>query len=390
MGLTLSMYVVYLHNIHHFSVGFATILLSLGAILGLITAPFWGTLTDRIGPAPTMLISGTASLIALVYWAFIHTKMQAIGGAAALAIFGGGGWGPGATMMSRLCPEEHRQRAFGFNFLLVNLGIGCGTLVSASIVDLHHPITFHYLYLLNAGITLVGDLVFLPLWRFGQVDTSAHHDPEKSTEGWGVVIRDRRLLQFVIASLVLMIGGYGSQEAGFSLFVVNNLHLSVHLIGVIFFFNTTTIVLAQLFMVNHVQGRSRMRMLASTAALWAIFWFILALSLHLPKAVVLIALCAAMVIFALGETLMSPIGSAFVNEIAPEHLRGRYNAASGLTWGLAGSLAPALTALYFDNGLGSWWPIATGITALVGGMFLLNLRRSLTPTEDGRVVSAEA
>jgi len=44
--------------------------------------------------------------------------------------------------------------------------------------------------------------------------------------------------------LVLMIGGYGSLDAGFSLFVVNDLKLSVHSIGVMFFFNTSTIVLA--------------------------------------------------------------------------------------------------------------------------------------------------
>ena len=388
MGLTLSMYVVYLHNIHHFSVGFATLLLALGAVVGLASSPLWGTLTDRIGPAPTILISGSASIASLVYWAFIHSQVSAIIGAVALSLFGGAGWGPGSTLMSRLCPPEHRQRAFGFNFLLVNLGIGFGSLVSASVVDLHHPITFRYLYLLNAAITLVGDLIFVPLWRHGLADKTVHHDPVKAAEGWGVVIRDRRLVQFVVASLVLMIGGYGSQEAGFSLFVVNNLHISVHLIGLIFFFNTTTIVLAQLFAINHVQGRSRMRILALTATLWATFWFILALCLHLPRSVTVIALCGAMVVFALGETLMSPIGSAFVNELAPEHLRGRYNAAQGLTWGLAGTMAPALTALYFDNHVGDWWPVGTGLTALVGGLLLLNLRRSLSPTEDGRVEEA--
>jgi len=387
MGLTLSMYVVYLHNIHHFSVGFATLLLAIGAIVGLSSSPLWGTLTDRIGPVPTMLLSGTASLISLVYWAFISSRTEAIIGAMALAFFGGGGWGPGSTLLSRLCPAEHRQRAFGFNFLLVNLGIGFGSLVSASVVDLNHPITFRHLYLFNALITLVGDLIFLPLWRYGLADKTVHHDPIKAAEGWGVVVRDRRLVQFVIASLVLMIGGYGSQEAGFSLFVVNNLHLSVHLIGVVLFFNTTTIVLAQLFVINHVQGRSRMRVLALTASLWATFWFILALSLHLPRSVTLIALCGASMIFALGETLMSPIGSAFVNELAPEHLRGRYNAAQGLTWGLAGTLAPSLTALYFDNHIGNWWPVGTGLTALVGGLLLLNLRRSLTPAEDGRAAT---
>jgi len=63
-----------------------------------------------------------------------------------------------------------------------------------------------------------------------------------------------------------------------------------------------------------------------------------------------------MVIFALGETMLSPWGPALVNEIAPEHLRGRYNAAAGLAWGVSGTLAPAITALYFNDHLGDCGP----------------------------------
>ncbi len=384
MGLTLSLYVVYLHNVHHFSISFATLLLSLGAIIGLATSPLWGTLTDRIGPVPTMLLAGAGQAGALLYWAFIETSRQAIIGGLLLSFFGGSGWGPGSTLLTRLCPPEQRQRAYGFNFLLVNLGIGAGGLVSASIVNLRVPESFRHLYLLNVVVSTASALFFVPLWRYGQPQPTEHLNEQQASEGWGVVLRDKRLRRFVIASLFMMIGGYGSQEAGFSLFVVNNVHLSVHAIGVIFFFNTSTIVLAQLFIINRVQGRSRMRVLAVTSVAWATFWFILAAALALPKSLAFVALCCASVIFALGETLMSPIGSAFVNEIAPEHLRGRYNAANGLTWGVSSTLAPAIAGFYFDHGLSNWWPMATGLTALLGGSAYLYLRRSLTPEQDGR------
>jgi MFS family permease len=92
-----------------------------------------------------------------------------------------------------------------------------------------------------------------------------------------------------------------------------------------------------------------------------------------------------MIVFALGETMLSPVGPALVNEIAPEHLRGRYNAAAGLAWGVSGTLAPAITALYFNDHLGGWWPLGTGITALVGGGLMLSLRRHLSASEDGRL-----
>ena len=383
-GVTLSFFVVYLHNVRGFSTGFATLLLSLTALAGLGTSAVWGTLTDKVGPLRVVLMSYVANAVTLVAWAFIHTRFQAVVVALALAFFGGAGWGPASTMLSRIVPDHHRQRAFGFNFMLINLGIGFGALISAAVVNLHHPATFTVLYIVNAAMTAIAGLFFATLRTHGGPVTDHLDDPHTRGQGWSTVLSDRRLVNYVLASLVLMIGGYGSQEAGFSLFVVNNLRLPVHFIGIIFFFNTTTIVLAQLWVLNRIDQRSRTRVLAMVGVLWFVFWIVLELALALPAYVTLAALCTAMVIFAIGETMLSPVGPALVNEIAPEHLRGRYNTAAGLTWGVSGTFAPAITALFFDNHLGNWWPLCTGLTALVGSLLMLNLRRRLSPSEDGR------
>jgi MFS family permease len=383
-GLTLSLFVIYLHNVRHFSTSFATLLLALSAVVGLASAPLWGTMTDRIGPLRVILFAYAAYGAALVYWALVHTRLQAIVAALLIAVFGGAGWGPMTTMLSRLVSPEHRQRAFGVNFMLVNLGIGFGTLISASVVDLKRPDTFSALYIFNAGVMLLAAFFYLTIRHHGG-PIKEHDDPQKSAEGWGVVARDRRMIRYVVALVFLMIGGYGSLDAGLSLFVVNNLKLSVHTIGVIFFFNTTTIVLAQLWVLNRIDGRSRTRVMGVVAALWFIFWIILESTLALPPAASIPMLCLAMVVFAVGETMLQPVGSAIVNEIAPEHLRGRYNAAAGLSWGLSSTLAPATTALYFSVHLGNWWPLGTGFTALLGGAMMMDLRRHISASADGRV-----
>jgi len=382
-GMTLSLYVVYLHNVRGFSTTFSTFLLAASAVAGLASSPVWGTMTDRFGPMPVMMLSLVANGGALVLWAFARGHLSAIVASMLLAILGGGSWGPATTLLSRIVPEEQRQRAFGVNFMLVNLGIGFGGLGSAAIVDLHHPATFTILYLINAVVEIVTVVILIPLRNQGGPNPEDHQDPEKAAEGWREVIADRRLVQLVLASLVLMIGGYGSQEAGYSLFVVNNLKLSVHVIGFIFFFNTTTIVLAQLWVLNRIEGRSRSRVMAGVGVLWFVFWAMLGLSLALPTYLVVGSLCVAMVIFAVGETMLAPTGSAIVNEIAPEHLRGRYNAALGLTWGVSATAAPLLTALFFDNHIGNWWPIAVGGLALFSSVLMVNLRRHLSDHEDG-------
>jgi MFS family permease len=386
-GLTLSLFVIYLHDVRGFSTGFATSLLALSALLSLAVAPAWGTVTDRYGPLTAIVVGYTGLSASLVVLSVARTEPVALVATVLLAVFGAAGWGPGATILGRLVDSEHRQFAFGLNFMLVNLGIGFGGLVSAFIVDLQRPATFTALYLVNAGVGLATIAPYLRLRAYAG-PSAEHHDPVRRAEGWRVVARDRLLVRLVIATVVLMVGGYGSQEAGFSLFVVNDLHVSVHAIGVIFFFNTTTIVVAQLAVLARIQGRSRTRVLGVVSLFWCAFWLILELCLALPPGAAIAVLCLAMVVFALGETMLTPVSSAIVNDIAPEHLRGRYNAASGLAWSVSGTLAPLVTGLYFTVHAGNWWPLGTGITALVGGAMMLGLRRLISPAADGRTVEA--
>jgi hypothetical protein len=81
------------------------------------------------------------------------------------------------------------------------------------------------------------------------------------SDGWLVVARDQRLVLYACASVVVTLGGFGALEADFSLFVVNNLHPSILVIGSFFFANTMTIVLAQLVVVNLTNQRCRTRVL---------------------------------------------------------------------------------------------------------------------------------
>jgi MFS family permease len=65
--------------------------------------------------------------------------------------------------------------------------------------------------------------------------------------------------------------------------------------------------------------------------LWAVGWVSLALSGVIKNdALFLVILCQF--IFALGEMIWSPILPSVVDQLAPEHLRGRYNAAGTNAW----------------------------------------------------------
>jgi len=381
-GLTLSLSVVYIHNIRHFSIAFATILLTMMSICVMGVSPLIGTLVDRYGPSRILAVSVSVAVVGDVSWAFAHSASWIVISAALLTLSGTGMWGPSSVILARMAEGEQRQRAFGVNFMLVNLGIGAGGLVSASLVDLHNASTFTHLYLGNALLAGLYGVVLGSLWRHGQALT-IEDDDEISSEGWRVVLKDRRLVHYVLASLLLTLCGYGSVEAGFSFFVVQNVHLPASSIGIVFFCNTATIVAAQLFILRFIDGKSRTRVLFLVGALWGASWLVIGFSAVVPHSLALLLLCGANVVFALGETLWSPVAPALVNDLAPEHLRGRYNSASGLTWSLAGSVSPLIAGLILGSQHSGAWPFVIGVGALGGGALALTLRRSLTPLEDG-------
>lgn len=390
MGVTLSMFVVYLHNVRGHSTAFAAGLLAASSLIGLLLTPLWGTAVDHFGPWKVSLLSYFCNAAALVGWAFARGTAVTIVAALVLACFSGGAWGPNAALLSRLVPAEKRQKAFGLNFMMVNVAIGAGGLVSAAIVDLHHPATFTALYLFNAATAAAAGAAYVRLRPWGGPVTDHLDDEVKANEGWDVVLADRRFLRYIFASLILSLGGYAASDAGFSLYAVNTLHISVHAIGVIFFFNTSTIVLFQIAVVNRIHGRSRTKVLGVVGTLWALNWLILAACQLVTPGTAVIALCVASMVFAVGEMMLQPVSSALVNEIAPEHLRGRYNSAAGTTWGMAGTIAPLVTSLYFTSGAGRWWPLGTAVTALVAATLFVNLSGRLTPAEDGRLAHPDS
>ncbi len=323
-------------------------------------------------------------VVGLVVFALASSTAPLIVGSVLIALSSGALFGPGSVILTRLVPPESRQRAFGTNFMLLNLGIGLGGLVSASVVRLSHPVTFTWLYLGTALFVLLALFPILRVRRFGGPASSDEIADEHKGEGWRQVLVDRRLLHFVGAAIVLITCGYGSIDSGLSIFIVNEVHLTVSAVGVALFFNTLTIVLAQLFTIRVIEGRSRTLVLGGVSLFWAGAWAMIGATVHLPHADALVVVCLAVSVFAVGETLWSPVGPALINDLAPEHLRGRYNAAFGLTWGLGSALAPLLTGLFLGSHEARLWPFAIALGALLGGAALVSLRLRLTPEEDGR------
>jgi MFS family permease len=93
-------------------------------------------------------------------------------------------------------------------------------------------------------------------------------------------------------------------------------------------------------------------------------------------------LALTVLIWTIGEIAAAPVSQAYVADIAPAHLRGRYQGAFGLTFALGLVLAPALgTAAYGASPTGLW--LSCGALGVVSALLVLGAaprRRTAQPS----------
>jgi len=77
-GMTLSLLLVYLHDMRGFSNTFGGLLLSWGALVSIIASTPMGALVDRIGPKKVMICGLLLNSAAAFSLAFVTTHLHAI------------------------------------------------------------------------------------------------------------------------------------------------------------------------------------------------------------------------------------------------------------------------------------------------------------------------
>jgi MFS family permease len=398
-GLTLALLIVYLSTVREIPLEVATALLAWQAVLALLISPISGTLVDRFGPRIVLLTAVLIEAVGIYSYGFVESTGQAFVAMTVVAIGGAGIWGPSSALTARIVAPSDRPTAFGFGFMLLNLGLGLGGLISSTIVRLDDPSTFVTLYTCTAlayialfvAVLSMGDVGRAPVGEQGPAtgtgggdDTTGGTTAPSAPEGsWMDVLRDRTLLRFAAAGLLMLTFGYGSIDAGAAVFITDFVDLPARYIGIVFAANTSVIVISQLFVLSVVSGRSRARVLAGVGVMWAISWLLFGSALTIDGWVAIGLLVLAMSVFAIGETMWSPTAPALLNDLAPEHLRGRYNAFQSVLWGVSGALGPLLTGVFLSARLGGVWTATLAAGCLVAAVIALRLRAHLTPEQDG-------
>src|SRR3954466_11768095 len=146
-GLVLPFHVVYLHEVRGFSLSDVGLLLGLPPLMGLLVVGPGGSAIDRIGARRVQLCVLSLLVVGDTLLAFATTRPMA---PLALAINGvafGMMWPASQSLIARVTPPHLRQRYFGVNFTLINLGIGIGGVIGGFLVNVAEARTFPDIYL---------------------------------------------------------------------------------------------------------------------------------------------------------------------------------------------------------------------------------------------------
>jgi MFS family permease len=355
-GLVLPILLIYLHRVRHIPLATTGLLLTLPALLGLLTVPLSGSLMDRVGARRVLRAALSAQAAGQLLIAWSHSAVTAVPG----LILQGVGLAPTFPaynmMVARLAPDAgQQQRAFGVNFTVINASIGLGGLVSAAVVDVARPGTFQSLFVGNAAscvatavlLRLVPPPAPVVLREMGQQN------------GYRRVLTDRNLGQLrrlLVLTLLLAMTGYAALDAGLPAYANVVAGVSAKVVALSLAANTLTIVAFQLFVLRRLRGHRRSHALSVVGAVWLVSWALFGASPAaggpFARSAVVLAFAA---VFGLGETFMAPTLAPLTNTLAPEVVRGRVNALSSGTFSIAFVLSPAISAGFISAGLGGVW-----------------------------------
>lgn len=371
-GVAFPFLVIYLHNVRGFGLALAGAVLATNGLVGLGAGPLAGWITDRAGGRVTLAVSLVLLAVGFGSFPWIREPWHAFAAMAVAGVGNGGFWPSQSTLIAGLTPQARRHAAYAVQRVTRNLGIGLGGLTGGLIATTADPTTFTVLFLVDAATFLVFVAV-LPLVP----------EPELPPAEEGVrpgryldVLRHRVFVGIVGLNVAFVSAGYAVFEL-LPVFAKNEAGVSETTIGVIFFFNTMTIVLAQLPIAKLLEGRRRMKALGFMTVLWAAGWFlVLAGGLWLEAVAAAAIFAAAAVVFGLGECFQGPTQGALVADLAPPRLRGRYMALSTLSWELGFVLGPAVGGAILAVAPLALWPAAAAV-CLAAGASALALERGV-------------
>lgn len=351
-GLVLPFFIIYLNRVRGLDIDTAAYALASMSLVGLVIGPIGGWLTDRFGARRIVILSLVISALGSIAIANVTEVWHAF---AAAALFGTGitlFWPAVHAFLTMIVEKHQRSAAFSVHYAAINLGIGIGGILGGFLVNTADASTFEFVYYMDALSFL--PFIFILLFAVKGRSAALQGDPDapvdEAAPSYLSVLKDTRFVRILVLMTLLVTIGYGQLESAFPAFATRPGGISTRALGVTFAANTFFIVIAQLIVLRFMDGRRRTRAVMFLTAVWAACWGMVLFGGTLGSGLdATLAFSFAAVLFAFGETVISPTLSPMVQDLATDRTRGRYSAVFALTWMAGSVLGPAMAGFFLER-----------------------------------------
>ena len=326
-----------------FDIGMSTvgILFAIFSVSGFVGSALGGALTDRMGRKGVIIFSLVLSSLSALGMGFapslaVFTAVSVIVGT--LSNIGGPAH---EAVVADLLPPEKRAEGYGIIRVIFNLAV----IIAPAIAGLLIARAYILLFIVDAVISLIcaGIVLFALPETKPQAHANAKPETMKQTfAGYGRVFKDTHFVAFIGVTIMMSLM-YMNMNTTLGVFLRDQHGLPEVGYGSLISINAILVVIFQFWIARRLEKYKSMLMMAAGSFLYAIgfamYGFVSGYMLFV----------AAMVVITIGEMIVSPFQQALVAGFAPETMRGRYMAVSGLSWGIAFAIGPYFAGVILDG-----------------------------------------
>lgn len=328
------------------------------ALVSLAGQPLGGVLADRIGRRPVMIAGLAGAGLSAGAFAFVTGFGSVIAVTIAWATFNSIFEPAAGAYVTDVIEPGLRTEAFGLWRVMANAGFAVGPPLGALVIWLSSLRTTF----LFAGVAILG---FLVIAFRGLPETRPEPGRGEPPARFREALRDRLLVLLAVGTATATFT-FAFFEEALPVFLRDERGLAVITWGLILGINPILVTIFQ-YPISRWAGRRSSRGVLALGALLQGG----ALTLVLPFTSIT-ALVVAVVILAVGEMLIAPVGAAVAAELAPERLRGSYQGVINVAWEGAWGPAALLGLWLVGRGQGEvFLLLALPIGGLAALLFLM-------------------
>lgn len=325
-----------------------------------------GYLADRYGRRNTIVLSMFSGAVAMMLLSQAH-GLALITGLVVLTGLTSEFYRPASSaLLTDLVPPGRRVTAFAGLRLAFNAGFAFGPAMAGFLA----AYGYFWLFAGDAATSVLYGLVAMVALPQG---LRAGSQGAGCGEAWRVLRHDRKLHQVLLANLAIALVFF-QMASTFSLYTTQ-LGFSPAVYGAIISLNGALVVFCELPLTALTQRFPARRVMALGHVLIAAGFMLNHFAHTIP------ALVACMVIFTLGEMLTMPMASAYVADLAPAHMRGRYLGVSGMTWAVALMFGPVLGMKLFEWSPPALWFGGGALCLLAAAVILPEIQQKPVEVE---------